>query len=411
MRFIFGLFFLFFTLNSFSNEFVYVPAEQSSLVIRNVKSSTTYILEKGFSGSVQVLNSGGEDSQISIKSENFVFPSKISSLVVNGSENVIFEQIVFDYVFDEDDKIYYRPFRVMSSSKIHIIDSVFDGDLARNLSDVDDGYGYAVGLSVRDSNNINISRTSFLDFHRGAVFSRSSDIVFHANRLARIRMDGLNFAQVSDVQITENIIENFNRSLDSSDHADMIQFWTQRTIEPSENILIARNILDSSEGWYTHSIFMRNELVDTGRAEYEMFYRNIEITDNVVINAHIHGIYVGATDGLIISNNTVVRNPASQGVRDNLNLWTPRISASADSLNVNIERNMVSSINGFNNQVDWNVSNNLLISDGLHGVDNYSDFFSGDFSEIGLRSLSDFYYKDNSYPILNQVGSTLLISN
>ncbi|KDE39244.1 putative RTX toxin [Nitrincola lacisaponensis] len=411
MRFILSIVLTILAFDVFSNDIIYVSGEQESLVIRNIKSNATYVLGEGFSGNVQVLNSGSDNTQINIKSENYVFPSKIVSLVINGSQNIAFEHVIFDYNFNDDDKIYYRPFRVMSSVGVSISDSVFDGDLARNVSDVDDGYGYAVGLSVRGSSDITITDTSFFDFHVGAVFSSTNNIVFHRNRLERIRMDGLTFAQVSDVEITENIIKNFNRSIESSDHADMIQFWTQRTTEPSKNILIAKNILDSSEGWYTHSIFMRNELVDTGRADYEMFYRNINIIDNVVINAHIHGIYVGATDGLNISNNTVVRNPASQGVRDNLNLWTPRISVYPESLNVEIERNMVSSINGFDGQLTWTLLDNLIVSDGLRGLDNYSEFFSGDFSSQGLRVFEDFYYKPDSYPVLNDIGSSLLISD
>ena len=123
----------------------------------------------------------------------------------------------------------------------------------------------------------------------------------------------MNFAQVERVRIEANHIHDFNRVLESPDHADMIQFWTNGTTSPSSDITIRGNILNSGAGWFTQSIFMRNELVDSGKAEAEMFYRNVIIEDNVIINAHLHGISVGETAGLKIANNTVIRNARSQG--------------------------------------------------------------------------------------------------
>ena len=40
----------------------------------------------------------------------------------------------------------------------------------------------------------------------------------------------------------------------------------------------------------------------------EMYYQNITIENNVIYNAHSHGITVGETDGLTISNNTILHN-------------------------------------------------------------------------------------------------------
>ena len=90
----------------------------------------------------------------------------------------------------------------------------------------------------------------------------------------------------------------------------MIQFWTSGTTSPSTNITIRGNILNSGAGDWTRSIFMRNEMVDLGLAGDEMFYQNILIENNVIYNAHAHGITVGETDGLTIRNNTILYNPA-----------------------------------------------------------------------------------------------------
>ena len=94
-----------------------------------------------------------------------------------------------------------------------------------------------------------------------------------------------------------------------------------------------------------------------------MYYQNILITQNVIINAHLHGISIGASNGLTISNNTVIRNARSEGERNNVLLWTPRINVAPRSQRVQILRNVTSRIDGYENQNDWTVTDNLLVQD------------------------------------------------
>ena len=152
------------------------------------------------------------------------------------------------------------------------------------------------------------------------MVSDSNGITVQSNDVHDIRMDGMNFAQVESVLIADNHIYDFRRSLDSKDHADMIRFWTNGMTAPSRDIVIRDNILNSGQGAYTQSIFMRNDLVDRGLAGREMFNDGVTIVDDVIINAHLHGITVGETDGLRIQNNTVVRNARSEGEQENIAL-------------------------------------------------------------------------------------------
>jgi parallel beta-helix repeat protein len=108
---------------------------------------------------------------------------------------------------------------------------------------------------------------------------------------------------------------------------------------------------------------MRNEMVDSRGAGKEMFYRNILIEENVILNAHLHGITVGETDGLVIRNNTVVRNAKASGEGGKPSLWTPRIKAAKASKNVRIERNVTAAVDGLDGQRDWVVADNLLVQD------------------------------------------------
>ena len=143
----------------------------------------------------------------------------------------------------------------------------------------------------------------------------------------------------------------------------MIQFWTNGTDAPSTDIMIRGNLLASGRGTWTQSIFMRNEEVDTGRAGMEMFYRNILIEENVIANAHLHGITVGETEGLVIRQNTVLRNALSEGEDDNPPLWTPMIRVVEEARNVYITGNIVAKIAGYEGQTDWQVSDNLFVQD------------------------------------------------
>ena len=71
-----------------------------------------------------------------------------------------------------------------------------------------------------------------------------------------------------------------------------------------------------------------------------MFYRNIAITGNVIINSHLHGITVAETKDLTIADNTLIRNRLTDGNTDNPPLWTPQINVSERAENVSILRNL-----------------------------------------------------------------------
>ena len=161
---------------------------------------------------------------------------------------------------------------------------------------------------MRASSGITIESSEFRGFARGVIVSDSVDIVLRGNDIHAMRVDGMDFAQVERVRIIKNHIHDFQRAPNAGDHADMIQFWTAGTHRPSRDILIADNILNSGMGLFTQSILMRNEVVDRGQAGDEMFYDTVTIRDNVIINAHLHGITLGQADHVSITNNTLIRN-------------------------------------------------------------------------------------------------------
>ncbi|MDR6267656.1 right-handed parallel beta-helix repeat-containing protein [Roseobacter sp. N2S] len=294
-------------------------------------------------------------------------PARFSGMVLRNVSNVTIDGVVFDYTYQLGDKKYLRPFQILSSTGVMIRNSLFDGDLWRGGGVTDDGFSTAFGLGVRFSSDITLEGNEIRNFYRGTVISQSQNVVVRGTNMHSLRMDGMNFTEVSDVLIEKNHIHDFTRSVDSEDHADMIQFWTNGTKSPSRNITIRDNLLNSGKGWYTQSIFMRNEMVDRGLAGHEMFYRNVTIKNNMIINAHLHGITVGETDGLIIQNNTVVRNFRSEGKRKNKTLWIPQIRVKGSSRNVELSRNITSKIDGYDGQLGWSVHDNFFAQDSERG--------------------------------------------
>ena len=301
------------------------------------------------------------ETPVTIRSADVELPASFSSLELRGVSNLTLENLVFDYEFDETDAIWVKPFQVLGdSNNIIIRNSVFDGDLASGLSDIDNGYGYGIGLNVRDSSNISVENNEFFNWHRGALYTETDNLSVTNNEVHAIRSDGFDFAGVNSVIIEGNYIHDFNSSPVSTDHPDMIQVWTNSTPSPTTDFIIRNNTFDIGEGGYTQSIFMRNGAVDSGQAGTEMYYQNILIENNTIYNGHTHGITVGETDGLTIRNNSVLQ--AEGGVNDlSGGVSIPKINLSSASTSVVIEGNIVSAINGFDTQSDWTVSGNAII--------------------------------------------------
>ena len=302
------------------------------------------------------------DSKVTIKSADPGNPAVFTELNLRDAGNITFDSVKFDYTYKAGDALWYRPFSVGSSSNIAIVNSVFNGDVARNKSPKDDGFGFAIGMTVRDSKGVLIENNEFSGFHRGFTMQTTSDAQIVGNELHSMRAEGINLAAVQNTVVENNYIHNFRGSLNSSDHRDMIQVWTDGTTRPTTNLTIRGNTLDIGAGSFTQSIFMRNELVDRGTAGYEMFYRDILIENNVIYNAHLNAISVGAADGLTIRNNSVLQ-AKGDGVGINLNQGVniPRINVAPSSFDVTVEKNVTSDVFGERSGIGWSVKDNVFV--------------------------------------------------
>lgn len=264
------------------------------------------------------------------------------------------------------DGLLFRPDNI--TNKEAVIDCIGARDIILSHCTIEGvatstGFGSGIGLRAKAATICRIEGSVFQELYRGAVFSQSQDLEIRNCILRGMASDGLDFAQVRDVRVIRNTFHGFRRPADSKAHPDMIQFWTRSTHSPSKNILIQGNLMMVGQGMWTQSIFMRNEVVDSLGAGLEMFYRNILIEGNLILNAHLHGITVGETQGLGIQNNTLVRDARAAGKSHSHGLWTPRINVSARARNVALSSNITASIEGHADQPDWTVANNLLVQD------------------------------------------------
>ena len=335
--------------------------------LASAKGGETIALKGGNYGDMFLGVKSGFDitfpSNVSITSANPDDPAVFSGLDIRDAANLTFDSVVFDYTFATGDQIYSRPFSVSGGENIAIRNSTFDGDVAEGVSATSDGYGYAIGLSVRGTEGVQVDGNEFYNFHRGSVIAESNDVTVTNNDLHSLRMDGMNFSEVTDVVIEGNYIHDFRGSPNSNDHSDMIQFWTNGTDAPSTDIVIRGNVLDVGNGTPTQSIFMRNDQVDRGLAGSEMFYKNVTIEENVIVNGHEHGITVGETAGLVVRQNSVLHADGRNADGLDASVEIPRIAVAGTSTGVQITGNITSAISGVAGQPGWIVKQNAFVQD------------------------------------------------
>lgn len=374
------------------------PGAAALDALQNAKANTIFELSGGDYGELRLKKiAGTADQPIVIRSKDAENPAIFRRMDLRETTHLILEGLHFDYVYDFADADNLRPFQLFTSRNVTLRNNLFDGDIADALDPETGGYPTAFGLTVRAATDIVIEDNEIRKFYRGITNRSVVGLTIRRNNIHSLRMDGMNFAQVEQVLIADNHVHDFLRAVDSADHADMIQFWTFRTERPSREITIRGNVLNSGQGWFTQSIFMRNEAVDKGQAGREMYYRDITIEDNVIINAHTHGITLGESDGVLIRNNTLIHNKVSDGKRQNTKLWRPRIVVAPKSENVDILSNVATEVVRPKDMPrSWTMAGNIAAQDLYPAQPHYYDRYFAAATTGDPRNLLSFQYKSDS---------------
>ncbi|MEJ2003095.1 MAG: right-handed parallel beta-helix repeat-containing protein, partial [Maritimibacter sp.] len=200
---------------------------------------------------------------------------------------------------------------------ISITDSAIHGDATEARVTADSYVAEDFG-SVRDSSGFVFENNTVSNYNFGLRVMETTDVTIGNNDFNSLQGDPIQLGGVQGVDIMGNHIHDLLGSDHSLNHMDMIQLWSANTTLVSKDIHIADNIFDSGDGAATQSIWMRNERVDqSGGSDPDLYYSNIVIENNVIYNGHVHGIAVGETDGLVISNNTLITNTQSSFIAGN----------------------------------------------------------------------------------------------
>ena len=345
---------------------------------------------------------------VTIASADPANPAVFTDMDLRGVANLAIEDVVFDYTWRPGAKLSQRAFTLSDCQNVAIRNALFDGDLIRGQGPRDDGLATAVAISIRGCDGAVFENNRIERFFRGLVMSGGSGNVVAGNELRQLRMDGMNFAQVEDVLIEGNYIHDFARSAVKEEHADMIQFWTNNTSAPSRGITIRNNVLLAGEGDATQSIFMRNDLVDRGKAGREMFYRDVLIEGNVIVNGHLHGISVGETDGLTIRNNTVLRGErfAAAGDRRDRSVTIPQINVNEAATRVTVTGNLAGGLPP--GRPGWTVQGNMLVQNVSPTRPGYYHTVFVDAILGDPRVLDSFAYRPGGPADAAGIGSPLL---
>ena len=310
--------------------------------LRVAEAGDHLILAPGEYGVLDLWPQGPADPRfggpVTLRGADPAQPPVLTGLRLTAARNLAFEEILFAFRAAPG-QLEVRPFQVNHSSDIVFVRVEFRGSDARGIGPVDDGFPAGYGLSVRKSDRVTVEESRIHGFLRGLVMGAGDGHVVRRNEVSDIRSDGMNFVKVTNLLVEGNRIGNFRRSFGSKDHADMIQFWTRGATTPTTGVTIRDNVLDMGRGDQTQSIFLRNEAVDDEGRGRAMYYRDIRIEGNLILNAHANGIVVGETDGLVIRGNRLIGARAT-GPKAGGAVIFPRIRVAPASSGVVIEDNL-----------------------------------------------------------------------
>jgi hypothetical protein len=237
---------------------------------------------------------------------------------------------------------------------IAFLKCLFYGDEANGFSGADapkNGYGTGSGLQVKGGSRLFVDGCEFRDWFYAQLWGNGASGAVRNCYTHRCASDGIQMSRVNGFLLEHNVFTNFRRPPGDTTHMDYIQSHTNGMTEPTFDVTIRNNFLNAGNSNATQGIFMRNESVDSQNGGDRMFYRNILIENNVLMVNHYHGITSGETDGLVIRNNTVVRNP------DGDPKFTARIGPKEACRNVTVQNNICGSLGVM--QSGWNVSGNF----------------------------------------------------
>ncbi|WP_306145400.1 right-handed parallel beta-helix repeat-containing protein [Roseibium sp. MMSF_3412] len=347
-------------------------AELNAALSKAVAGDSIVLVKIADSYNIRMHDKDYSGSGVKISSQNPNDMAIVDTIHLTASSNIHFSNLdVNSHTYDPGRADWLTDVYVSDSSNISISNSVFSGDAtAARLTT--NSYVAESFATVRESNGFVLENNTISNYNFGLLLLETTDVKVNGNEFHSLQGDPIRMAGVQRVDITNNNIHDLLGTDESLNHMDMIQIWSTSTNLVTRDITISGNILDAGNGVASQSIFIRNEKVDTSEnANLQFYYSNITIKDNLIYNGHLHGITVGETNGLVISNNTLVTNPQSSmivgGGTRNVT-YDPAINVANAATGVTITNNITSAITAPDSA---RVSGNYFVDYVNQSADNY----------------------------------------
>lgn len=303
---------------------------QLNAALKTAVSGDEIKLAAGNYSNIKILNMNF-GSGITISSADTNNPAKITSFMVKNSSGITFSDVDLTPVAGAND----NSMAIVDSKNVHLDHVTLTGpagDAGMNMSP----------LTIRTSSDISITNSEFTHVRNAIGMSNNSDVTISNNYFHDIRTDGIRGGGNSDLTITNNYFTDFHpigAVGSTGDHPDAIQLWTTSTTQSASNIVISKNVFYAGTGAAIQGIFLRDQ-VGT------LPFKNVAITDNVVVGGMMNGIAVDHVEGGTISGNLVAGlgdDKSSILVQKSTNVSLSGNSATTYALDTATNKNVVES--------------------------------------------------------------------
>jgi nitrous oxidase accessory protein NosD len=278
---------------------------------------------------------------VTIESLDFERHATLTNVVINQSDGIVIKNVNIKSLgkFESTTR---HIVTIIHSRGITISNSDLTGSASQYLTPLNQKVAQGENLMIiRWSNGITIDACDISGFYQGIALLESTNVKIRGNQFHAMQGDGIRMGGVQRIEISDNNMHDFLGSDQAVNHSDMIQLWSTNARLVSRDITVRRNRLVSGDGPATQSIFLRNEKADKSPLSGELMYANIIIEDNLIHNGHSNGIYVGQTNGVAISHNTLLPNSRSyMGSAGKLKNYVPTIKVASASTRVEISKNV-----------------------------------------------------------------------
>ena len=286
-------------------------------------------------------------------------PAVLTGLDLDNVDGLTLDGLTLDYVYKPGTGAWAEFATIQDSRHITLRNLLIDGDVASGTGTAADGAATGRGLRIFASDDVVLETSEVRSFWKGLSIGNSTDVVLRGNDFHGMRSDTLTLSELDGILIENNHFHDREKGPDT-DHPDFIQAQSRTATTPLSNVTIRGNLFDIGDGDPSQTIFLANEAVSKG-AGPELVFRNITIEDNVILNRHTNAIYVGATDGLVVRNNTLLHAGPEGAEAGATPVEIPVIRIDSQASHVTVTGNVTGGIAGVAGQADWTLGNNFIV--------------------------------------------------